>query len=250
MSFYPEVGPAVPEGEVAPQPEALDRARFEQKLLLDEPAALAVEIAVAAELPRRRFPGGERTLVTTVYLDRPDGALGRRVLAGVGSMARLRLKAYRGAGAAGPVAALALEVKRTRGGRTRKVRAWLAPSELPIVLSHAPASRWRGLHLARLVPVAVPSCVLSYERTVYEAEGGELRVTVDRRLGAETPSEAVIERLSRGEVPKVAPAAGAPVVVEVKSLGRLPPWLAELVKGSTGSFSKLAWALARTGPRR
>lgn len=226
--------------------EQLTRARFERKLVLDDAGALAFQLALAGRLFPRRFAGSDRTLVTSIYLDRPDGGLVRRVLRGAGAMTRVRVKLYQpaGAGAAGPpVDALALEIKRSRGGLTRKVRVWLPPAELKPLLLAPRRREARALHLGLLAPGASPICVVGYERIVFEAPDGKLRVTFDRRLGWAAAEPGLLDEVATGIPPAVQPAPDAPVVVEVKHTAALPRWLAALGDPPAKRFSKLCWAI-------
>jgi hypothetical protein len=143
---------------------------------------------------------------------------------------------------------LAVEVKRRRGGLTRKERTWCLPAELPALLAgEDPRARRLGLH--RIAPGARAVCLVGYLRRVYEESSGTLRVTIDRQLGTAEAGPAELARLVAGLPPEVPPAPDAPVVTEVKHLGPLPGWIAGTVARAEAPFSKLVWALVKRGGR-
>lgn len=230
--------------QTAPFPEALTRARYEHKLLLREGEELAIEVAVADRLPVKRFPCGETTQIVTLYLDRADGLLARHAMEQRGAHVRVRVKGF--FSAIDPLRGtteLAVEVKRRRGGLTRKERVWCMPPELPEILAGRGDGDVRRLRLGRIAPGALPVCVVGYERRVYEDPAATLRVTIDRRLGCARAGSREVALLAAGLPAGVLPAPEAPVVVEIKHMGALPGWIASVAGRADARFSKLAWAL-------
>ena len=188
--------------------------RYESKHLLDPLEAAALETRLA------QTPGCVNEPVrwiTTIYLDRGDAVLCRRVVRGRGSCSRIRIRSYGIAGE--PVV---LEHKRHRHGQIHKTRLLVPAAELPALLAGADP-RGRQVGIGRLVEAPVAMCAVRYERRIYRDAANTFRFTIDRRLGAASLAAGWIDRLVAGELPAVEPAAAAPVVVECKHLGAGPP---------------------------
>src|SRR5690606_20772023 len=120
-------------------------------------------------------PPPHATGVGSVYLDRPDRALSRRVPSHPRDCLKLRTKEYppRLAGHAG--ARVVLEAKRERRGITSKRRVWLPRSRL--VAGEGGERRGLAGRLSR--GVLEPVLAVSYDRWVYQPDA-HWRVTMDR----------------------------------------------------------------------
>lgn len=211
--------------------------RYERKHLVERFEAAALEAQLA------RTPGCIQEAagrIVTLYLDRRDAALCKRLIRGRGAGSRLRVRWY------GETAEpLVLERKHHRDGLVRKSRLLVTRNELAALLTGADP-RARSVGIGRLIGVPVPLCVVTYERRVYRDAAGTFRITVDRALGAARPRADWLERLAAGFLPDARPADGAPVVVECKHHGAPPRWIDEaLAAHAAQRFSKLAWAYLR-----
>ncbi len=217
--------------------DALALLRYERKHLLDPLEAAALESRLA------RAPGciGESGgRIVTLYLDRPDAMLCKRLVGGRGAGSRLRIRWY--GDAPDPVV---LERKHHRGGFVRKTRLLVPRREIAALLAGTDP-RARRLGIGRLVHDPRALCAVAYERHIYRDAAGSFRVTIDRGLGAAPPPRDWLERLAAGSLPEVAPAAGAPVVVECKHTDVPPRWIeSALATHPAQRFSKLAWAWQR-----
>lgn len=212
----------------------LTRERREWKRLLSAEGGEVLDLELTL-----RLGAGRRNRITTVYFDRADGALAKRVADGRGAMSRLRLRHSESLEGPGEAPLLTLERKHQRSGWTRKVRIGVLPAEIDSLLVEP--ARFRPVGLDRFGTLR-PCCVVAYLRHAWEAEG--LRITLDRELGCIAPPPDLIERLASGRCPALAAVPGAPSILECKSAGQPPPWLPE---ADSIPFSKLAWAVARLG---
>src|SRR5690606_38643991 len=148
------------------------RARREVKLLLcnEEADLLTQRLLAAIQGPPPRGTG-----IVSVYLDRPDRSLSRRVLSHPRDCLKLRTKEYAPDLATDARARVVLEAKRERRGITSKRRVWLERS----LLATAEGAARRGL-AGRLWRGALePVLAVSYDRWIYQP-GPRWRVTVDR----------------------------------------------------------------------
>ena len=211
--------------------------RYERKHLLEALEASALEARLARTPSCIGEPAGR---IVTLYLDREDAALCRRLVDGKGAGSRLRVRWY--GEAADPVV---IERKHHREGLVRKTRLVVAARELPALLSGADP-RARLIGIGRLLYAPLPLCVVAYERHVYRDAGGTYRVTIDRNLSAALPRLDWLARVATGSVPDAIPVPDAPVVVECKHHGEPPRWLeTALAPHAAGRFSKLGWAYLR-----
>lgn len=212
--------------------DRLTARRREEKLLLTLEEAGALEALVASRFRRARFAGSDRSRVTTIYLDRPDGSLGRRLLLGRGARTRIRLRCYEG------TPGFAVELKWRHGEVVRKKRVWCGGmADLQ--------SAMQSLKLHRFGAELVPICVVAYSRHVYEGDG--IRITLDRELGFSPEPAACLAWLLAGKRVDIEQHPDAPAVLEIKRLGERPEWLDLVGQGEGLEFSKFGWALGFIG---
>ena len=235
--------------------ESLCRRRREDRWLLEEEAALALEGRIARELPLLRHGESDASGIASLYLDRPDGTLTARAIRSPHDCMKVRVRAYFTAD--GRLGDLVFEIKRHRRGATRKWRvradrealAEICAGRLDEVRPEDRGPLRRLLQGGALQPVVA----VSYSRRVYQADE-DLRVTFDRDVSWHAPPAALEEALALlagGALPAPHGRLGQ-VVVELKQVsGPTPMSLAGALSGEARarSFSKFVAAL-RSGADR
>ncbi len=217
----------------------ITRLRREFKLVLEarEAAALCARLSTLAG---GYFPPSTR--ITSVYFDRPGHPLARRALRNPANCLKVRTKEYSPDVGANGVARVVLEVKRERGGVTRKRRVWVPRTWLVQELEGG----------VRLLPLIVggslkPTLAVTYQRYVFQCSRA-WRVTVDRDIGFHRVTSELALGGARLDVERLGPplARDERVVVEVKHLGEaLPEWLVALRQEGRPAYSKFAEGMVR-----
>lgn len=210
--------------------------RREFKLVLPEGPAHAVRgklLAEAGEEP-------PRTIITSVYFDRPGLPLTVRARSTPEDCLKLRTKEYF-PDRSGHRNHVVLEAKRERNGLTRKHRVWVPRASLAEALRSGDRLPPGTIGPGSLQPVLA----VTYERQVFQAEAA-WRVTVDTRLTfhAITSALALGRRSLRRELLSPPLWRDDRVIIEVKHVGDgLPEWLATL-RSDAVRFSKFAEGMA------
>lgn len=218
---------------------ALTRARREVKLLLDREEADLLTQRLCASIGG---PAPTATGVVSVYLDRPDRALSRRVLDHPLNCMKLRTKEYAPDAAGDAAARVVLEAKRERRGITSKRRVWLARAQLAAGVGGAR----RGL-AGRLFRGAIePVLAVSYDRWIYQPHA-HWRVTLDREVAFHPICRERALGVNKLLAPHLLPpfARSDRVVMEVKftDVARLPRWIIRLAETRHCAFSKFTEGL-------
>lgn len=254
--------------------------RREAKYLITAEQARAIATTLNQRLERHRHRGdGANKLpvaqhfVTTIYFDTASRALFRAAHDSESHL-KLRAKEYydlhpgltetatdpRQLVRYQPI--LWLELKHRDGVHTGKRRVGIPKRDVPEFFRHGRITaemidieqqRHGDRAAATLEAVAKlcascaeplrADCLVNYRRTAWQDPPGELRVTIDTGLGFFAPPADLWDR----NWALVRPTLGAPValeprrVLEVKSLGEQPSWLADLLRSRdvvATSFSK------------
>jgi SPX domain protein involved in polyphosphate accumulation len=271
---------AIGEGD-APRRDSSARLiadREERKYLLAAAEAASFVASVAPLMPLHRYggssPDAAASYATTVYFDSPGRDL-YRVAVSQPKHAKVRVREYYEVPlgleqrAAEPPALDArviwLELKVRDGQRSRKRRVCLAKHELERWFgaldadaddqvgepSQAPeraelAAELRRLQRELAAPLA-PSCAVNYRRLSWQDESQALRITLDHDVCAfSAAAELLHERALLRRQFLGAPAFVEPhAVLEIKSAGAFPSWVAELLRahGATAvNYSKFVMA--------
>ena len=180
--------------------------------------------------------------VTTVYFDTESRRLLRAALGHARESIKLRAKEYfddRSPPSSGGAAQVWLELKRRSGARTQKHRVCVSRGALErwwLDRSPLSASDYAGREAdARVLeeyfmgepePLS-PACVASYQRRAWQAEDGQLRLTLDTSLAFFVPpAELLHDRSPFREQLGEACATEASALLEVKHRTHsLPGWL-------------------------
>lgn len=234
--------------------------------LVRERSELKYILAVEdAEEILRRVPPGERrdARVTTVYFDRPDGALAREALASPQANLKIRLREYLTPVGEACSPFIWIEVKRREGRTSTKRRFELHKrlvssflrgriSEGAILTCQGPFTESddavEALEQIREVAggTLVPLGVVSYRRTALQAQ--QARLTVDRDISYHLGPQHLYEAHPSLGLPALGGSAWDEprAVVEIKFKGAEPPrWcLAALAGFQAQDYSKFV-VLAR-----
>jgi hypothetical protein len=220
-------------------------AAFELKFLLEEEAALRVEVWARRHLapdPHAEPSLGGAYTIHSLYLDTPGFDVFRRADADLRH--KYRVRRY------GRGDALYLERKTRWGDRVSKQRVAVDDDWLPLLPSDAPAPGWPGawfqgeVQARRLRPV----CRISYRRTAFVGDDcGPVRLTLDRHAHCVPQALWRVDALGDG-----LPLLPGRVVLELKYRDALPALFKRLLVElclSPGSVSKYrrgveAWKLA------
>ena len=249
------------------QDAQLTAHRREDKYLLSADAAKAVAAAANRHLTPHRFRGdganlltGARHFVTTIYFDTPSREL-FHAAHGHSQHLKLRAKEYYDlhpdlTETATDIAELVrfqpivwLEVKSKDAGFTGKQRigipkvdvpAFFAEGKLTPAMLQIHEATYGGDATAALTAVARlcascreplrADCLVSYRRQAWQDDAGALRLTIDHGLAFFRPPPDLWQRRKA----LVRESLGTPVaaearkVLEVKTRGPAPAWLAEL----------------------
>jgi hypothetical protein len=253
------------------------RDQRERRYQLDRDQALAVLRALAGELPAVTYwPGSARTLVVTTYLDSPARDYLRMIEESGGRVSlKVRIREYLpildGAGVdgdgneprLGPLPTVFLERKERIGELRQKLRVKLDKRQVGAVLRRQVSVRGDADVVAALegelaLRALEPVLVSVYERRVFGADRGGLRITFDERLRFHGAPEGLydvhpaLEPAVLGDV--MAP--GPPRILEIKeSAGQTSPrWLDRLLAGlpAVSGYSKFRDGMValRTGGER
>ncbi len=230
----------------------LDRHRHERKLAMDPGAADAIESALS---DRFNVAACAEFRVCTLYLELPDGRLGRAALLAPGDCLKVRIREYDPDWGRPARPRCVVELKQQRDELSHKQRFWLPRAALwplfrgplsqllpfgPPGLSARAALRAVGgaEHLRPLVAVC-------YRRKVLQM-ASELRITFDRELTFHRAADSVL----LGPASLQPALLGAPyaretrTVVELKSRSAaIPEWAGALAGARADAFSKFAQAL-------
>lgn len=198
----------------------------ERKFLLDVATATDIWLRASACLrPQLREAGRPITYHRTTYFDTPDHAYYR----GAGGVARrIRVREYATACAPGTAPVLMrpcfLELKQSSHGMRSKVRLELEAAEV-------------GNHLEQFGGAGLMPCLTTwYKRTALTDATESIRVTLDSEL-AYCPPQPIGGPCSPEPL---AFARSNALVLEIKSWGHLPPWLAAIMRTlkEAADFSK------------
>lgn len=236
--------------------------RVEWKYVLAPESAAAIRDAVAARLHLEEFiPGRKKTIMHSVYFDSDDFMLYRRAALTQSSL-KFRLRSYTTHGDWSKMDPQGFfECKIGQKGKKYKLRTMLPlvraadlllPARLGVVgtgrLSIASDQRfmWKARRVLSEFKMAARLTV-SYVREAFVSNDGTLRVTFDDTY-----------RASRIEPGNSTPLVGGPggmdqIIVEVKFVNQIPPWLADLLTAQGlpmggQTFSKFRQGVALTYP--
>jgi hypothetical protein len=242
-------------------PAGLTSDRNEDKYLLPARCARPLARCLAPRLPPQRADAGlawAEQRVTTVYFDTERRDLYRAALSNPVHV-KVRARVYRDAHSGRPArgsgvdfaqaghSPVFVEIKVREGQRSRKRRACIEqhdvarffedPAAVADLQQIGPGDRAEleaiAIELQRMRAQLGPlraSCVVSYKRLAFERPG-QPRITLDRALAAFAPAAQLWSRGAAVERPVAGPAAfhERACIVEVKSRGLLPEWVAPLL---------------------
>jgi hypothetical protein len=232
----------------------LTRARVEEKYVLLGGEVDDLRSRLEGPLGHPAFRK-EEGWIATVYLDRPDGALGRAALSSPWENLKLRLRAYFTPQGTGLSPLVWIEIKERRGPETRKCRfqihrRWLVPFlegglDLGEILSCGTrpgdpgtlveaAGRLREVASGPLVAMGA----VRYRRLALEGGSPRARLTIDQEVRYHLGPDTEL----RLEAPGPAALEEEGAVVEVKYQGARPPaWCERGVEPfSPVAYSKFA----------
>jgi hypothetical protein len=255
--------------------------RSERKLLVAPSAAIELARTLNLHLTPHRFEGpgatqlpGGRFFATTIYFDTKDRDLYRAASGHTDANLKLRAREYYSLHPSltqvvtDPkqlvrfTPTLWLEIKAKVGSRTKKRRIGIPKRDVPGffgagTITPAMLAVQRdtyGDDAARVLDEVVAICnqhespleadvLINYCRNAWQSDDGALRVTLDRNVSFIQPPADIWQRqhaLVRETLPR--PAAVLPdSVLELKSRGPLPDWLADAVRDlrlADAAFSK------------
>ena len=244
--------------------------RREAKFLLSVEQARAVVAAVNRRLVVHRHRGdganllpGAHHFVTTIYFDTPSRSLFRAASTSADSHLKLRAKEYydlhpelmetatdpRQLVRFQPI--LWLELKHKEGAHTGKRRIGIPKRDVPAFFANATITsemvaiqeQTYGRDATRVLEAVAElcascaepmraDCLVNYRRLAWQDPEGELRVTIDSGLAFFAPPPDLWQRDWALVRPSLGGAVGSEArrVLEVKSHGDPPSWLAELLE--------------------
>ncbi len=204
----------------------MSRYRHEYKYLLDAPLEALIRLRAQALLrpdPHAGPNGSYR--VRSVYFDTPEDLCLRENLEGADPRSKFRIRCYN-RDASHPV----LEKKSKRRGLCLKESCSLTPEECETLLAGRPVTVLpqmppgkQALLTELLLRELRPICIVSYERIPFVYRGGNVRVTLDRKL----TSSRDIGRFPDGDFLQRPVFAPGQSLLEVKWDEMLPPHLKE-----------------------
>jgi hypothetical protein len=256
--------------------------RSELKYRLTAGQAVDLVTGVAAHLPEHRYEGKggnrlprARHYVTTIYFDTPTRDLYRAASQNEENL-KLREREYYDVHP--ELAELAthaqdlvrydpvlwIEIKRKSSSRTTKQRVGVPKSQVQAFLQHGEVTReMRGIEQSRsaaqgvidellalreqLTQPLAASCLVNYRRTAWQDASAALRVTLDQRLCCFAPPADLWTRQAAlvGESLGSAAWTERDYILEVKTKGEPPQWLAQLLaqcQAQASSYSKFVTA--------
>lgn len=223
-----------------------DRVELKYAFAPEEAEALTDRLAPAFGDPNFRTEHG---WVTTVYLDRPDGALAGAALKSPTECVKVRLRAYFGPGGAPRSDSLWVEIKERSGVVSRKTRFELPKLWVePFLGNRISTGRLMACQSPRLDPAPVgraidrireiaggplfPMGASSYRRFAIEGGAPCARLTVDRRLSYHLGPFDLGGGGLRREALGPAAVEDAGGLVELKYRGDRPPrWCEPALRG-------------------
>lgn len=176
---------------------AVNATAYEVKFLLTEGQAAEVAGRVGGKLapdPHADPALGGAYLTTSVYTDTPAFDVFRRTPGY--DRDKFRVRRY---GSSGPV----FVERKTRGGdKVRKCRARIDPARVAGLAAPALDCEWAGgwFHREVLDKRLRPVCRIAYERVAYTgtADGGTVRLTLDRNVRGVSASGWAVDPVGRG----------------------------------------------------
>jgi hypothetical protein len=165
----------------------LTRDRVELKYLLPphEAEPILSEVCRSLAAPGCRT---EESRITTIYFDRPDGALAARALSGCPRSVKVRLRRYAPPDGGPPSRLVFVEVKERDGSVSRKARFPLHGDEVaPFFRGDLRAGPLEGMERVRRIArdgLLVPVGAACYRRTAVEGGRPQARLTIDRELSS------------------------------------------------------------------
>jgi hypothetical protein len=280
MSAEPEIAAALPDHD-----HAITADREEKKYLLPHVALGQLRTQLDRHLSQHRYTGKDANrlpeaqhFVTTIYFDTASHTQYQRAERDPHNNVKVRAKEYYDMHPTLAEVAtspdeivhsrpwLWLELKQRSGDRSEKLRCRLAKREVQSFFDSAIAravtdethavpegnhtldDRERiATHCQRLGDRLIPSCLVNYQRVAWQNPSAVLRVTLDFDVAFYRPPADLWTRRSallRSTLGR--PQAIEPwLIVEVKSRGEVPAWLADTLsacKAHESSFSKFVRA--------
>ena len=222
--------------------------RIEKKYLLSEAQYEALFQRIGPHLHPDEFG---RSTVMSLYLDTPDHRIIRNSVEAEDYKEKLRLRSY---GTAGPESTVFLEIQKKFGGVVYKRRAamTLAEAETYLQLRVKPFESQILSEIdwaMRFYGWPKPAMMIACEREAWlDDEHSDLRLTFDRNIRYRESGL----RLS-GSSTGVCLLPERTVLLEVKTAGAMPLWLADALDAEgilPGSFSKYGAAWLRTAENK
>src|SRR2546427_1894300 len=218
--------------------DRMQQQRFELKYLIAEETALLVRDFVRSYLEMDEFSVGRPNYsypVHSLYVDSDDLKLYWRTINGDKNRFKLRLRYY----STSPDSPVFFEIKRRMNNCILKQRGGVRQDSVGMLLSgHLPEPE----HLVSKVPnqlIAIqrfcnlmgqvharPRLHIFYMREAYVSDNDEVRVTMDRRVLAETNLHFSIKTDMEDPVLSFK----GLVILELKFTNRFPEWFRELVR--------------------
>lgn len=248
-------------GELPDDNEDIFGNRVEWKFVLPHEVAQAVRAEVASRLHLEEFiPGRKKTLMHSIYFDSDDFMLYRRAVMAESSM-KFRLRTYTTHGDLSKMDPQGFfECKIGQKGKKFKLRSMIPvarAAELMVPAKAAPAGTGR-LGTGRLSIAAdsrfmwkarrvlgefqmTARLTVSYVREAFVSDDGSLRITFDEQYRAAPIMPGGLTPLDgpQGTVPEI--------IVEVKFVGKLPAWLAEVMAVHALPQGGVTFSKFRTG---